>query len=51
MKTQGVGGVVGLGEGFLCPFFFENFHFSTDNGGFRAGGAIWPPPIGNRVKG
>ena len=30
--------------------FLKILIFSTDNGRFSAGGAIWPPPIGNRVK-
>ena len=38
----------------LCDLLVHQlFHFrifSTDNCEFSAGGAIWPPPIGDRVK-
>ena len=30
--------------------FLKILNFSTENGRFTAGGAILPPPIGNRVK-
>ena len=39
-----------MGRVFSDRSFLKILIFSTDNGRFSAGGTIWPPPIGNRVK-
>ena len=43
-------GLWGVGRAFSDRSFLKILIFSTDNGRFSAGGALLPPPIGNRVK-
>ena len=43
-------GLRGVGRAFSDHSFLKILIFFTDNGRLSAGGAIWPPPIGNRVK-
>ena len=43
-------GLRGLGRAFSDGSFLKILIFFTDNGRFSAGGTIWPPSIGNRVK-
>ena len=46
MKSLGVGGVVGLGEGFFRPSFSDFFSFSCRNmRSFACAGLLDPPPV------
>ena len=46
MKSLGVGGVVGLGEGFFRPSFSDFFSFSCRNmRSFACAGPLDPPPV------
>ena len=51
MKSLGVGGVVGLGEGIFRPFIFENSHFFCPLRPILGwGGSFYPAPCRIRLS-